>query len=350
MQSTHALRVLPVVVLLAAPLAAQGRARVITDGEWFHQAPAGRRLAQLEAGAIVERGTASGEWTPVTLDGWIFAPSVGPTTREGFDLAVTRAPAENLRVAPDGEVIARLTVGFVLDKVGEQRRWVHVRRQGWVRDASLAAVTGAADTASAGSATSRRSPGTPGGRPGVSGAPQQPPDTSRAVDPSRVQSARPTTLFRVPDGPGDATLSTSAPLKVLGRTGEWTRVQLEGWVKTTDLQTAPSGVLLGVSAAELRAEPDRYAGQTLRWTLQVIAVRTADDLRPDIPTGATYVLARGPSPERGFVYVLVPTAQRAAVNALAPLATVQVTARVRTGRSRFIGNPVVELVSLEELP
>jgi len=37
-----------------------------------------------------------------------------------------------------------------------------------------------------------------------------------------------------------------------------------------------------VSAAELRAEPQRYAGQVLRWTLQYIAVQKADDLRPDI--------------------------------------------------------------------
>ena len=79
-------------------------------------------------------------------------------------------------------------------------------------------------------------------------------------------------------------------------------------------------------------------------------MRTADDLRPDIPDGATYLLARGPFPERGFVYVVVPEAKRAAVHALAPLATVQVTARVRTGRSRFIGNPVVDLVTLEEQP
>jgi hypothetical protein len=121
-------------------------------------------------------------------------------------------------------------------------------------------------------------------------------------------------------------------------------------VKTADLQTAPPGVLIGVSAAELRAEPERYVGVTLRWTLQAIALRTADDLRPDIPDGATYLLARGPMPERGFVYVVVPQAKRAAVEALAPLATVQATVRVRTGRSRFIGNPVVDLVTLEVQP
>lgn len=343
MQSIRALRLLPVVVLVAAPLAAQGKARVAADGEWFYQAAAGRRLAQLEAGATLEQGETQGEWTQVTLDGWIFVTSVGPSRVPGFDLAVTKAPTENLRIAPAGTVLARLTVGFALDKVGDQGRWVHVRRQGWVRRAGLRPVADPrAETApTPGPSTSR--PTTPAGT--------QPDTTPPAgVDPSRIQSARPTTLYRAPEGAGDATLSANAPLKVLGRTGEWTRVQLEGWVKTADLQTAPPGVLIGVSAAELRAEPDRYRGQTLRWTLQVIAVRTADDLRPDIPDGGRYLLARGPAPERGFVYVVVPESKRAAVEALAPLATVLVTARVRTGRSRFIGNPVVDLVTLEVQP
>jgi hypothetical protein len=109
-------------------------------------------------------------------------------------------------------------------------------------------------------------------------------------------------------------------------------------------------VLVGVSAAELRADPPRYAGQLLRWTLQFISVQKADELRPDIPTGATYFLARGPLPERGFVYVIVPESKRPALEALTPLATVQVTARVRTGRSRFLGNPVLDLTSFEALP
>jgi hypothetical protein len=127
-------------------------------------------------------------------------------------------------------------------------------------------------------------------------------------------------------------------------------VQFEGWVKTADLATAPPGVLVGVSAAELRADPQRYVGQVVRWTLQVIALETADDLRPDLADGTPYLLARGPLPERGFVYVIVPEAKKAAVATLAPLATVQVTARVRVGRARFIGNPVVELLSLEAQP
>src|SRR5947207_7254001 len=40
--------------------------------------------------------------------------------------------------------------------------------------------------------------------------------------------------------------------RVLGRSGEWTRVELEGWVKSADLEIAPPGVLVGITAAELR--------------------------------------------------------------------------------------------------
>ncbi|HET7249738.1 MAG TPA: hypothetical protein VFI79_07820 [Gemmatimonadales bacterium] len=305
-----------------------------TQGEWFYQTAAGRRLAQLEVGATVQTGAVQGDWTNVTLDGWIIKTSLGPTAIPGFDVAVSKAPSENLRATPAGAVIAHLAAGFALDKTGEQDRWVHVRRSGWVKTASLAAIMNAV-------------------RPPASGPPlptRAPDTTPTPVDPARVLSARQTTLYRAPDGASDAALTAGAPLRVLGRTADWTRVELEGWVKTADLQAAPPGVLVGVSAAELRAEPDRYVGQALRWTLQVIAVRTADDLRPDIPTGSIYLLARGPVPEHGFVYVVVPDAQRAAVRALAPLATIQSTVRVRTGRSKFVGNPVVDLVSLEVLP
>ena len=85
----------------------------------------------------------------------------------------------------------------------------------------------------------------------------------------------------------------------------------------------------------------------MRWTLQFIATQRADDLRPDLPPGSTYLLARGPLPEHGFVYVVVPEAQRSAIETLTPLTEIRVTARVRVARSRFLGNPVVDLMVLE---
>lgn len=319
-------------------LAAQARYRVTTDGAWFYQEAGGKRLARLARGAVLVGGDVQDDWLGVTLEGWIFATSVGPTARSGFDLAVTRAPEENLRSAPAGALIGKLPEGFLLNRVpeGTSDRWVHVMRAGWVEKTDVEAVAQVASARSAPPADSADT--TP-----LAAA-------SAPVDPARVESARRTVLYRAPEGQPAGTLAPSAPLRVLGRSGDWTRVQLEGWVKSADLEIAPPGVLVGITAAELRTDPQRYAGQVLRWTLQFISTQKADELRPEIPAGATYLLARGPLPERGFVYVVVPEAKRAQLEALAPLATIQVTARVRTGRTRFLGNPVVDLISLETLP
>jgi hypothetical protein len=344
MQVSQIVRALPVVLCLAAPLAGQGRYRVSNDGEWFYQEAGGRRLARLARGAIVNGGVTRGDWMQVTLEGWIFATSVGPSPKPEFDLAVTHAPEENLRSSAGGALVAKLAEGFGLKKVGQDDRWVHVTRDGWVQTSALALVPDVSATRSVADAdTVSNQGGTPGHGPGDS-LPVKPAGDARA------QPTRPTTLYRAPDGPEAGTVTAETPLRVLGRTGDWARVQIEGWVKTTELQAAPPGVQVGVSAAELRAEPQRYAGQVLRWTLQYIAVQKADDLRPDIPPGATYVLARGPLPERGFVYVIIPDGKLAAVQSLAPLATIEVTARVRQGRSRYLGNPVVDLISLEASP
>jgi len=346
-QVLHALPVACVLLAPSAPLAAQTRARVTNDGEWFYQEASGKRLARLARGAVVGMGGPEGDWVRVTLDGWIFASSVGPTPRAGFDLAVTRAPEENLRSAPGGALVARLAEGFLLNRLDQGTPWIHVKRDGWMRRENLEAVAEVA---------SSRSVDAPDTSRGQRSAPPAaaPQDTTSAaappVDPNRAQPAKQTTLYRAPEGPAAGSVTAETPVRVLGRTGDWTRVQIEAWVKTTDLQAAPPGVLIGVSAAELRADPQRYVGQVLRWTLQFIAVQTADDLRPDVPEGATYLLARGPLPERGFVYVIVPTAQRAGIDALTPLATIQVTAKVRAGRSRFLGNPVVDLITLEVQP
>jgi hypothetical protein len=88
----------------------------------------------------------------------------------------------------------------------------------------------------------------------------------------------------------------------------------------------------------------------VQWVLQYVATQVADDLRPDIPEGSTYLLARGPVPERGFVYVMVPEIRRAQIETLTPLVELRITARVRAARSRFLGNPVVDLITLEVLP
>ncbi len=348
MQVSQIVPALLVVVSLAtpAPAASQdaGRYRVSVDNAWFYQDVAGRRIARLTRGALVTAGATRNGWIQVTLDGWIFATSVGKSDRPDFDLLVTRTPNENLRAAPAGPLIAELAQGFGLKRAtapDSSGRWVHVSREGWVQRSALSPVADVVATRTADTTTDtssiKRAPTAP--RPG---------DTTR-VDSTRAQPTRMTTLYRAADesGPEAGTIATDTPLRVLSRNGEWTRVQIEGWVKGGDLQAAPAGVQVGVTAAELRAEPQRYVGQALRWNLEFIAIQKADDLRPDIPSGASYVLARGPLPERGFVYVIVPDARLPAFRALNPLTAMTLTVRVRNGRSRYLGNPVVDLISLE---
>ncbi|HXG95529.1 MAG TPA: hypothetical protein VNJ06_00300 [Gemmatimonadales bacterium] len=328
---------------LARPLAAQGgRFRVSVDNAWFYQDVAGRRIARLASGAVLSGGATRNDWIQVTLEGWIFSTSVGPSDRPDFDLLVTKTPNENLRGAPAGPLVAELAQGFGLKRAtapDSSGRWVHVQRQGWVQRSALAPIadvvsTRTTDTSQASDSQLVRTPG-----------PNPPAPTP--IDSSRAQPVRVTTLYRAPDGPEAGTVATDTPLRVLSRNGEWTRVQFEGWVKGGDLQAAPAGVQVGVTAAELRAEPQRYVGQVLRWNLEFIAIQKADELRPDIPSGSSYVLARGPLPERGFVYIVVPDARLPAFRAITPLATMTITARVRNGRSRYLGNPIVDLISLE---
>jgi hypothetical protein len=328
------------------------RYRVNADNAWFYQDVAGRRIARLASGSVVTARATRNDWMQITLDGWIFATSVGPSDRPDFDLLVTQAPNENLRAAPAGPLVAELAQGFGLKRVGmdtagSSTRWIHVTRDGWVQRSALVPIPDVVATRTADDASQLNTDTLQGGVPAGRGPGG---DGTQAVDSSRAQPMRMTTLYRAPDGPEAGTISADTPVRVLSRNGEWTRVQYEGWVKGGDLQVAPAGVMLGVTAAELRAEPQRYVGQVLRWRLEFIAIQKADELRPDIPSGASYVLARGPLPERGFVYVVVPETRLAAFRAVPPLAELQITARVRNGRSRYLGNPVVDLISLEGGP
>jgi hypothetical protein len=347
MQSSRAQQALPVALVLAvlaagaSPLGAQGRYQVNTAGAWIRDSAGGKRLAQLAKGTLVDGGPAQGPWLPVTLEGWIWGKSVGPGAQGENDLAVTSPAGENLRDRAKGAMVALLPHGFVLQRLDSGRAWIHVRRSGWVSAALMTSVGSVATTVrsaapqDSGARSSAPLPATP---------PPAPLDTSAFATAVPRQRAD---LYGAPGGAVTGAIAAPTPLKVLAHSGEWTRVELDAWVKTTDLASAPTGVLEGVSAAELRADPAKYTGQVVRWRLQFVARETADDLRPDIPDGSTYLLTRGPAPERGFVYVIVPENRKAAVAALTPLTDLEITATVRVGKSHFIGNPIVDLLSFE---
>jgi hypothetical protein len=327
--------------LLAQPVAAQEERRLEAPAD-LHRDPDGAPLVSLPAGAAVEAGKAAGDWREVTVEGWIYRPSTSPTKRDGFDLVVSSEEGENLRRAPNGPIVGRAREGTLLERVGEKGKWFRVRRDGWVPRQAVPAKTVAA----------RKAPAAQGkARPKAVGAAA---DTTRppkapAAQPSApiegVETVRETGLSRMPDSAATSTLPAGTPARVVGRSGEWVRVQVEGWVRESDVKPAESGVLAGITAAEVRAAPEKFVGQTLDWRLQVIAVQLADELRPEMPADQPYLLTRGPLPEPGFVYVTIPPTRIAEFRALPPLHEMVMRVTLKAARTRYLNTPVAELVS-----
>jgi hypothetical protein len=358
-QSSPGLRWLPacavVVFLLYAPGLRAQEVREISTATRLRKEPEGIALVSLPVGTSVEPKRTRGNWREVVVGGWIFNRSTERTRRDGFDLVVTAANGENIRSAPNGEVVGRVRTGTLLHKEEVRGAWTRVRRTGWVPRGT---VKGAAPKA----ATPAPLPEPPPSaepdltEPVESGAlPVQaaaPPPAAALPPPDRVspetergQVARETALFAAPEGSQYGTLQTGAPARVVGRSGEWARVQLEGWVRESDLAPGSDASLGGVTAAEVRADPPRYIGRTVDWRLELIAVQTADELRIEIPKGRPYLLTRGPLPEPGFVYVMVTESQANEFRALQALQEMTLRVTIKAPRTRFLSTPVVELVS-----
>jgi len=323
-------------LVFAAPLLGQHIIELSTATR-LRKEPEGIALVSLPAGASVQARRARGAWHEVVVEGWIFSPSVAPTRRDGFDLVVSRPEGENLRRTPNGEVVGRLHSGALLRKLETRRGWTHVRREGWVPREAIAPVESAdISPAEADSPTAQ----TPVAQPVTAESPPRP-----GLDSSRAEVARETPLFNAPNAAQFGSLQTGTPARVLGRSGDWVRVQLEAWVRAGDLQSASGASLSGVTAAEVRTDPARYLGRSVEWRLQLIAVQTADELRTEMPRGQTYLLTRGPLPEPGFVYVIVTESQAAEFRSLTPLQEMTLRVTIKAARSKFLTTPIVEYVA-----
>ncbi len=313
--------------VLTAPLQAQELYRVVRSENFRRAASATAPiLARVSPGSQIQAVPSQIEWLQVQLEGWVWSASVRSTTRDGYDLEVMEEGGENLRSTPNGAILARLSQGTLLEETDRQDSWIRVRRSGWMWAASLERL-GEQDTRSTDAA-----------------APPTGADSGARLDRAVLSHAAP--MVRVLQGEESASLVEGTPVKILARSGEWVRVQLEGWVRESDLRPAAAGVLEGVTGAEVRASPADYEGKLLQWTVQFLAIQEADELRSEIPLGQRYMLARGPLPEAGFVYVILPPDRIAEVERLAPIAQVVIIGRLRVARSRYLGNPVVELVDL----
>ena len=328
---------------VAGPLVGQDTKQVRRSSA-FRKDPGGAELGMLEPGSRVATGRTQGNWIAVTLDGWVYSPSVARTSRGGFDLVVSADGGENLRAAPNGAKVARLSRGALLDRRTTQGRWIRVRREGWALKSAFAAPAAQpAPAQTAGRQDGRTAGEGQGGQDG-----QRRAETGRTgnSESERVVAGTNALLSGEPGGTAVATLADGAEGEVVARSGEWVKVRIEGWVAASDIRSGEGGPRRGVSAAEVRAQPERWLGQTLEWRLQLVAVRKADALRPELPEGRDYLLARGPLPESGFVYVVIPPAQADRFKAMPPLSELTVRGVLRAASTRWLPNPVLDLVEV----
>ena len=326
--------------MLFASSVQAGQVTEISTATRLRKEPDGIALVSLPAGTSVEAKGIKGGWHEVVVEGWIFNQSVQPTRRDGFDLIVSAAGGENIRQAPNGSVVGRARAGALLQKLESRGGWTHVSRAGWVpRDAVAPIESGALPPEMEADTPQAQAPAAP--------PPAAPPTASAkpAADTDRAEVAREAGLYSAPEAAAYGTLQPGASARVLGRSGDWVRVQLEGWMRAADLQSAIGGSQSGVTAAEVRSDPARYVGHTVEWRLQLIAVQTADELRTEMARGQTYLLTRGPLPEPGFVYVTVSEAQAAEFRTLPALQEMSLKVNIKAARSKYLTTPIVEFVS-----
>jgi hypothetical protein len=280
----------------------------------------------------------------VTFEGWIASQRV-EDRRDTLDRIVRGTGTAPLRVAdgPGQTVLAELEPGALLKRLSERNGWTRVRRTAWVRTASLRRET----TPSRGAASP--APRTPPPRQETANSVVRSDDVPPPAGREAQRTTRPTSLRAAPGGAERASVAAGASVEALARSEGWVRVRIEGWVPERDLAAADSLAASAVSAADLRADPERYKGRTLRWEVQAVSVQRADPLRRGLAADEEYLLARGPGDEGAVVYVALPRPLVADIRALPPLTDIFITARVRDGRSPPVGAPLLDLISFSRV-
>ncbi len=204
--------------------------RLTVPEENFRKEPrvsSGNRLATVLEGTMLDVEGRQGRWHQVTLEGWIWKPSVSADQRDGFDLVVSKPGGENLREEPNAESrrVAILERGMLLGSLETRGNWVRVHRTAWIWSGSVTETGARVVTAPP--------PEDPDTGPAVSAADETPtptvPSTANSLPDRLVVSESPVLMLVSPDGDTVATLQSGADVAVLSRQGEWARVRLEGW-------------------------------------------------------------------------------------------------------------------------
>jgi hypothetical protein len=357
------MRLLPLLSLpLFFPVVASAQTTLRSNAH-LRATPDGILIATLQNGAAVEAGKTSGDWTRVTVEGYVYKTGIGGK-RDTFRIsAASDGVLLRASASPSGKQLGSMREGMGLVRVGSQGDWVKVRRTAWVHS-SLIAKERTLASARRGE-TPRATKPSPPAAPSDASPSDAATGDSTSTEHGEVDDAsdstggaagaastmvahRTTELRLAPGGKRLAALDSSANVAVLGRERGWTLVRVEGWVPDSVLVPEAGSVLTAISAADLRAEPDRYTGQTVRWEVQKIALQTADPLRKGLAPDEPYLLARGPGDEHSLLYLALPRSLVDQAQRIEPLARLVVTARVRAGRSEPSGVPLLDVLSIAE--
>lgn len=325
-----------------APLSGQVAVRADVE-ENFRREPQGLVLARVSAGAELQRVGVSGSWTEASLEGWVWTASLQTTDREGMDLTVSAEGGENLRTEPSGTIVARLEEGTLLEELESRPGWTRVRRRGWIWSPSVTLSQSGQSTPDPAAGTGGTS--TAASPPGPGGA-----DSPRSF----LRAGESAPILSAPDGDTIGISTVDGDLEVLAREGSWVRVRLEGWVWSPASDAGDAEAPSGESgAADLTpddlAAPDgaSHEGRRVTWTVQFISLERAEAVRTDFYEGEPFILGRAGGPEGPFVYVAVPPDRLSTAEGLTPLEMIQVTGRVRRASSALTATPILDLLALE---
>jgi hypothetical protein len=350
--------VLLCVLLFALPRAALRAQSIAGTAAPVRTAPDGRLVATMRAGATVKTGARKSDWTAVTIEGFLHK-SVVSAKKNTLTIKAPSGAALRASADPSGDIVAVVEDGATLDRVSANGEWFKAKRDAWVqtRDLKTDVAKSSVPTrvASARAPSSQRAPEKAAAAPPTSPTPSEAQSGSSQTASSRADAplvlgdfaaSQPLVLRDAPDGKPAGSADSAARVRIVARDHGWARVELEGWVRESELVPVDSSSVSAVSAADLRSDPDHYRGSTVRWVVQAISVQQADPLRKGLAPEEPYLLARGPGSESSLLYLALPAALVPSAKALQPLSTILVLARVRAGRSEPSGVPILDVLRI----
>ena len=338
------------IALAVAPLGAQSTVRTTTD---LRASPGGQVIATLRPGATVRTSGVRGRYTHVVLEGYVASHVMGRGRSAGSirvpagDRVILRAGA-----SPGATPAATLRSGTSLIALSRRGGWLRARREGWVLTSALRRSAPPPGRVAASPRSPTRAAAPParrasGGEVATADRPAPSVLTApRTVIDTVVAPSRATSLRASPEGRSLASLAPGVSMTPLARERGWMRVRVEGWVQERDLIPVDTALRSGLTAADLKADPEGTKGKIVRWSVQVLALQTADPLRKDLAPDETYLLARGPDEENALLYLAVPPSLLDDVRTIPALTPVIISARVRVGRSQPVGVPILDLRSI----